>query len=227
MTPAKQVLLGAAILAMTSAHAAAQSGRGYVGGSFVVTAQGSHTQGSAPSLPNSGAGGTAPGISVEAGVSVQPSLGVGVEVNLPARIESLQETDYFRVFQHENRHRDMTISGVVRVGVVRSRRASLWIVGGGGLNQENTRRRRRDAVGLLPTFPPVFGPYSNWETFTRWAPALAGGVDVAIAAGRHLSVVPQMRVHWIRRSHDTSEPGWFLGLDSWVFRPGVGLRVGW
>ena len=48
----------------------------------------------------------------------------GAELTLPEWLESIQETDYFQVFQTASRYRDLTLSGVLhvssqRLGVVR------------------------------------------------------------------------------------------------------------
>ena len=101
----------------------------------------------------------------------------------------------------------------------------LGIVGGGGFVQESTRQRRRDQAGPLPTFPPVFGPYSQEYSFTRWTAAALVGADVEIAISPRVAIVPQMRVHFIRRSDDPSQPGWALGLSSIVLCPAIGVRA--
>src|SRR5688572_1405263 len=55
-------------------------------------------QGTAPSLPTTGAEGTAIGVSAEAGAWLMPRLALGIEVSLPRRFRSLQEIDHLRVF---------------------------------------------------------------------------------------------------------------------------------
>ena len=55
---------------------------------------------------------------------------------------------------------------------------------------------------------------------------IVGGFDVPLRAGRHLSVVPQLRVHWIAREDDsTAASPRFLGLSPFLWQPGVTLRV--
>jgi len=58
-----------------------------------------------------------------------------------------------------------------------------------------------------------------------WAPGIVGGADLAVAVAKHVSVVPQVRLTWVRRSDDPSQPMWLLGLDSFVWRGAVGLRA--
>lgn len=208
-----------------SRTAGAQNGRAYVGAAGMLSTQGSHRQGSGPSLPTTGAEGSAVGATVETGVFLIPRVALGVEASLPRRFTSLQETDYVRVFQQESRHRDLAISGVLRVTTSPARRIRLGIVGGAGLVQESTRQRRRDQAGLLPRYPPLFGPYSDEYSFTRWTVAGLAGADVEVAITHGVAVVGQLRSHVIRRSSDPSEPGWALGLDRLVLRPAVGLRA--
>ena len=130
--------------------------------------QRSHRQGSAPSLPTGGAGGTAIGAVIEAGGLLTSRIGLGIEISVPSRFTALQETDYIRVFQQESRHRDLALSAVVREIVLSKRRVRLGLVEGIGFVQESTLQRRRDQAGILPAFPPTFGPYSEEYSFTRW-----------------------------------------------------------
>jgi hypothetical protein len=119
----------------------------------------------------------------------------------------------------------MTISGLVRAIAGSAQGVRLGIVGGGGFVQESTRQRRRDQQGPLPTFPPMFGPYSEEYSFTRWTVAALVGTDVEIAVTSRVTVVPQIRAHFVRRSSDPSYPGWALGLSSIILRPAIGLRA--
>jgi hypothetical protein len=205
--------------------AGAQTERTYVGATGMLSAQGSHRQGTAPSLPTTGAEGTAIGITAEAGALLTPRLALGFEGSFPCRFRSVQEIDHLRVFQYESRHRDTAISGLFRAIAVSGHGIELGLVGGGGYVQESTRQRRRDQAGPLPTSPPVFGPYSTESAFTRWTAAALMGADVEIAISLRVAIVPQMRVHFIRRSDDPSQPGWALGLSSIVLRPAIGVRA--
>lgn len=203
----------------------AQDGRVYVGASAMLSTQSSHRQGSAPSLPTSGAGGTAVGVAVEGGGLLTSRIGLGIEISLPGRFTALQETDYSRVFQQESRHRDLVLSGVVREIIVSKPRARLGVVEGVGFAHESTLQRRRDQATVLPVFPPTFGPYSDEYSFTRWTVAAVAGSDLEILVTRHTAIVPAVRVHFIERSNDPSEPGWALGLSSMVMRVEIGVRT--
>ena len=191
----------------------------------MLSTQSSHRQGSAPSLPTGGAGGTAIGVVIEGGGLLTSRIGLGIEISLPSRFTALQETDYLRVFQQESRHRDLALSGVVREIVVSKRRARVSVVEGIGLVHESTLQRRRDQVGLLTAFPPTFGPYSGEVlVLTMDRSAVAGG-DIEIPVTPHAAIVPAVRVHFIKRSSDPSEPGWALGLGSIGMRAAIGVRA--
>jgi hypothetical protein len=207
------------------APAIAQDSRAYAGAAGLVSIQGSHPQGSAPSLPTTGAGGTAIGVGFEAGAFLTPRIALGVEISLPRRFTSIQETDYSRVFQQKSRHRDVALSGVVRTVLGSSPRLRVGLVAGGGVVNESTDQQRRDQQGLLPTYPPVFGPYSDEYSFTRWTLGALAGVDLEMAIAPHVALVPQIRAHFIRRSSDPSEQGWALGLNTLVLRPALSVRT--
>jgi hypothetical protein len=196
-----------------------------VGGAVMVAVQGGHRQGSSPSLPTTGAEGVAPGAVIEFGGEVSRTVDVGVEVSLPRRFTTLQRTNYTRSFEQESRHRDAVVSGLIRWTPGAPDRVRVGIVGGGGIVQENTRQRLREQVRPFPATPADFGPFSEEYGFTRWTWNVMAGADVAFALSSAVAVVPQMRVHWARRSQDTSQQGWALGLDAVMLRPAVGVRV--
>jgi hypothetical protein len=222
----KPILSALAIVLLGQlAPAIAQDSRAYAGAVGFVSIQGSHRQGSAPSLPTTGAGGTAIGAGFEAGAFLTPRIALGVEISLPRRFTSIQETDYGRVFQQKSRHRDVALSGVVRTVLGSSPRLRVGLVAGGGVVNESTHQQRRDQQGLLPTYPPVFGPYSDEYSFTRWTLGALAGADLEMAITPHVALVPQIRAHFIRRSSDPSEQGWALGLNTIVLRPALYVRT--
>jgi hypothetical protein len=162
---------------------------------------------------------------LEAGRFLTPRIAVGVEANLPRRFTSIQETDYSRVFQQKSRHRDATVSAVVRAVLGSSSRVRVDLVAGGSVVNESTLQQRRDQQGPLPTYPPVFGPYSDEYSFTRWTLGVLAGADVEMSIIPHVALVPQIRAHFIRRTSDPSEQGWALGLGTLVLRPALSVRT--
>jgi len=203
----------------------AQDSRAYAGGSGFFSTQGSQTQGSAPDLPRSGVGGTTWGATGEIGLFVVPRLSVGVEFTLPARIVAIQETDYFQTFQTMSRYRDATVAFVAHAYTARRRGVRASVVGGATFVRESVFQSTAYAQGSFPAFSRDFGPFSTEEEFTRWTTGLTVGGDVEVAVSRHVSLVPQMRVAWVRRSQDPADRTWFLGLSSWVLRPAMGVRA--
>lgn len=223
-----RAICAATVIAITllPRQAAAQEPRIYVAASGFVSTQDSHRQGMAPSLPRSGVGGTTWGVGGEFGSFVTAHVGVGIEFTLPARIDAVQETDYFRVFQTANRYRDLTLSAVARVRSRPIGPVRIAAVGGAGIVQESSLQRRREAAGSFPYMVPVeFGPYGDEIKTTRWTYGAVVGGESEIALSRHVALVPGMRVQWIRRSDDPGELMWFLGLSSLVLRPSVALRA--
>src|SRR5438094_2717422 len=92
------------LLTVGAAVARAQDTRGHIGGAGVLSIQGpSHRPGLSPSLPRSGVDGSSFGGVGEIGWLIAPAVCVGVEVSVPARFTSVQETNYFRSFRMENR----------------------------------------------------------------------------------------------------------------------------
>jgi hypothetical protein len=169
-----------------------------------MSAQDAQRPGSSPSMPRTGVGGTTVGVSGEAGRFLRPRVGVGVEFTLPARIEAVQLTNYFQVYETAHRYRDVTLSGVVHVYAPHFHALRFGAVGGAGLVQESTLQRRRDSVpyGL---FTGNFGSYGPETESTRWTIGATIGGDLEIGVSRHASVVPQIRMHWVMRSTSTQD----------------------
>lgn len=216
----------AALFLLGGAESAlAQDAHGYVGGSFFLSTQGSHTQGTSPDLPRTGVGGSTWGGTAEIGM-LQGPVGLGAEITLPARIEATQEVDYFSTFRNRNRYRDLTVAFVAHASTPPARRVRAAAVGGFAMVQESTFQSTAYARCSFPCpASPSFGPFGQETEFTRWAPGVVGGVDVEIGIGAHASVVPQFRATWVSRSDDPSQPMWYLGLDALVLRGAIGLRA--
>ena len=121
----------------------------------------------------------------------------------------------------EERHRDIVLSGLFHVLTSGSERVRFAIVGGPSLVREDTLVRE----SVRPFFPlgSTFSSFITAPKRTRWTFGTSGGVDLAVAVNRRVSVVPQMRVHFISRVNPTSQD---TGLNSFVLRPGVNVRVG-
>ena len=203
--------------------AVAQDDRLYAGVSGMLSTQTSTQPGQGSSVPTTGVGGTALGISGEFGAFLTPSVSLAFEVSVPARVESLQYTGIPSA-QIDNQHRDLVLSGLFHVHVVPAGPVRLALVGGPGVIQENTLQR----TALAPFGSEDFGPYGPETTLTRWTFGLTAGADLGIRVGQHVQIVPQIRVHWIDRANlgsGNDSASAFLGLATVVIRPAVGVRV--
>lgn len=202
-----------------SSIASAQEQPTFVGASGILSLRSANpqcSQGSGCSLPDES--GTAWGVGVEFRRLLTPIISVGIEASIPQAIATLQHTG-FPNGQYDATHRDVSVSGVVGLQAPRMGLAQLVVVGGAGLLQERFSVSSTTAPFGSSTFPPFSAPL----TTTRWAFALVGGADLDLAIAPHVSVAPELRVHWIL-SNEEGE-GVTLGLGSIVWRPAVALRV--
>jgi hypothetical protein len=202
------------VMVSWSSSTAAQPPRTYVGGGLMLSTQKAATpcvSGSGCARP--GIGGSAWGVIGEIGRFVSPAMSVGVEISVPQRFETIQATSIPNE-RIDNRHRDLTISGLLHGYTPRTGSVRAALVGGGGFVHENTIQRFADA----PFGSSSFGPYGPDATKSRWIFAATAGADVAIDLGPHVSVVPQIRVHVVSRANLS-----FLGKI--VSRPAVVLRA--
>jgi hypothetical protein len=172
-----------------------------------------------PSVPSEGIRGVGTGVVAAIGVFPSTHVGVAAELSVPARFTADQVADKYRT---HNTHRDVMISGLVHVRAARQR---IDGVVGLTLVREQTEQQIAHRLFGVPGFP--FEPYTAPpESIARNTFGLVGGLDVPLRAGRHLSVVPQLRVHWIARQDDsTAASPRFLGLSPILWQPGIGLRV--
>jgi hypothetical protein len=205
---------------------AAQDSKGYVEGAFMFSAQGASTPRDVPDTFKPGVGGNAVGVVGSAGVFLVPRVSLAVEMSWPARFQAMQTIGYFLPAQADNRHRDEIFSGLIHVHLSPTRSLRPELVAGVSYVHEDTIERVAYDTG--PSFPPtgVYGPYGPENNITRDALGLTFGADLGVPVGAHLSVVPQVRVHWIPREDPAS--GSFsssLSLSPFVFRPAVGLRA--
>jgi hypothetical protein len=174
---------------------------------------------SAPDQPNSRVGGSAWGGAATFGCRLARIAGLSGEISVPSRFMSLQDIAYFDFSRAEQRHRDMTVSGLVHLYPRSEGAIQPAFVIGISYVQEDTLSRTSRA----PLFGPqagVFGPYGSVRSIQRNTVGLIVGADLAVALNDRLDVVPQVRVHWIDRDEFD-----FLYLSQVVVRGGVGLRV--
>src|SRR5436190_30024 len=204
---------------MLSSAASAQEPNTFVGGAGVLSSRSSDppcTQGSGCSQPDET--GTAWGIGLEFRHNVTPAVSVGIEATIPQALETMQHTGIPNA-RYDVIHRDLIVSGIVGVHAPRTGVAQLAIVGGASLIQERFSKRATTAPFGSSAFPPFSDPVATqYGSF-----ALLVGADLDLAVARHVSLAPQLRVHWILTKEQAE--GIQLGLGSVVWRPAVALRV--
>ena len=102
-----------------------------------------------------------------------------------------------------------------------------WIDGVIGVSYVREQTEQQIAHRLFAPAGVVYEPYPTTpERIARNAIGLTGGIDLPLALGRHASVAPQFRVHWIARENDdTAASPRFLGLSPIVLQPGIGVRM--
>src|SRR4029077_19363421 len=130
-----------AMACLGSTGAAGQEPPFYAGGGVTISTQGSDRPGLTPSLPRSGVGGTAIGGTAEIGVLLAPAASVSLEASLPARFDSVQETDYFSSARTDNEYRDLIFSALLHVQTPRLGPIRVGVVGGPSLIQESSIQR--------------------------------------------------------------------------------------
>jgi hypothetical protein len=194
--------------------------------------QGSMTPGNDPDLPRTGVGGTAFGVVGEFGTFLKPrvhewTFSLSFEFSLPARFDSVTETDYDTVYLTDNRHRDVVFSGLFHVHAPPIGRIHIGVVAGPSVIQEDTLQSTTvpAACCQLPTNLGLFGPETQ---LTRWTVGLTFCADIGIQINRRVQIVPQIRVHWVSRDESLSNGDFAsgsLGLGSWLIQPAVGIRV--
>ncbi len=166
-----------------SVPALGQERRPYVGGGLTVSTQGSERPGSSPSFPTSGVGGTAAGLVVDAGGFLATRVSVAFEASIPARFESIQETDYFLVFRTASKHRDLVLSGLFHVHGGHGGRVGYAIVGGPAVVREDTLQRTAHKSGPALGITGDFGPFGPETSVTRWTVGVTAGADAAVRLG--------------------------------------------
>ena len=172
-----------------------------------------------PSVPSEGIHGVSGAGVAAIGVFPWTHVGVAVELSVPRPFTADQIADKYRT---HNTHRDVVISGLLHV---RAARQPLDGVVGFSFVREQTKQQVAHRLFGVPGF--AYEPYSAPpESIVRSTFGVVGGLDVPLRAGRHLSVVPQLRVHWIAREDDAmaASPR-LLGLSQVLWQPGISLRA--
>jgi hypothetical protein len=208
----------------------AQEDRFYVGVSGLVSTQATgQGPGEDPDLPRTAVGGTAFGVVGEVGAFLVPRLSVSLEASVPARFESVQETDYLDVFRTDSRHRDVAFSALVHLHAAPLGPVQLAFVAGPSFVHEDTLQRTAFQVSAPGAQTGPFGPYGPETSLSRWTVGATLGADVAVRVSRRIQVVPQIRLHVVPRATASAfdeQDSFRLGLSTFVLRPAVGVRVG-
>ena len=214
----------AAVAIFGISTAGAQTERTYVGATGMLSAQDSHRQSAAPSLPTTGAEGTAIGVTAEAGALLTPRLALGIEISFPHRFRSVAGDRSPARFSRRaatvtRRSRGCSVRSPFRgmacssesweaAGTLRKVRAS-----GGAIKEDRCRRSRPCSDPKRKSIPSPDGrlPHSSaqmwksqfplaWRSCRRCASTSFGGATI---------------LH---------KPGWALGLSSsscvqrWIVR---------
>jgi len=219
------LLFALTAFALDVSNGVAQDPKGYVaiGGLASITPTGEPPPGSS-AFPKSGLGGTAAGITVEAGLFASPRVSVGFEASVPFRFDGEQFSGPFlNEVQLESAHRDVLFSGLVREGVPVGATASLGLEIGGTIVLEDTVRRTAHQI-FAPSAPATFGPLGPEFAISRGAFGFLVGADYDVRIARRLDLVTQVRAYWVNRDATVVQDSAVVGLGSFVLRPAVGVR---
>ena len=214
----------ALILGVGLARPAAAQPRVFADAFGLLSVQTSTPPGSEPSLAPLGVAGTAFGAGASLNVLFPSGWSIGGELSVPARIVSTVDVTYVTRYQIENRYREPMLSVLVRYHALRGSRAGIDVGGGASVAWQSTIQRRADAIGTFP-FSGGFGPFGPSTEYTSTTLALTIAADLPITLSTHVALVPAMRVHVVSRPSDSQDPLWYLGVDRFVYRPSVGVRM--
>jgi len=157
----------------------------------------------------------------EAGRFLTAHFAFGAEIGQTSRGELTQTHGYLNPYLRVSRVRDLTFFGLARYQI-----GTGWIrgavVGGAGPVQQSSVERTAEATN----FPSLtFGPFGPEREVTEWAWGGMAGAELIIRVARHVSVVPQLRVVGIARGDVTNFTFASYGLNTSVYRAGVGVRA--
>jgi hypothetical protein len=207
--------------------AVAQDNRPYAGGGAMLSTQKSVSPaaGEGPSFPKTGIGGRAVGVSGEIGTFIARAVSLTFEVSVPARFDSVQETDHGFLSRTANQHRDIVLSGLFHLHRRPSSRVGVALVAGPSVIREDTLQREASQIGSSSSGIRTVGPFGPQSPLLRWTVGVTTGADVGIRISPRLQIVPQIRVHWIDRGRHSDFRTDSLGLGSVVIRPAVAVRA--
>jgi len=100
----------------------------------------------------------------------------------------------------------------------------LVVVAGPSLVRDDTTRRRADQIEPGFVYTGHYGASVEDSPLTAWRFGVATGADLEIQMGQHVSLVPGMRIHFIRREGDDLA-NVLLQMSKVVYRPSIGFRA--
>jgi hypothetical protein len=163
------------------------------------------------------AGGTGLGFLAEGGWFVSRRVSIRGELS-----SGLPFTDDLRAprFVQQNQHHDWIVSGGAAWHARPSSRIGIAVLAGFGVAIERTTRTSR----LLRFVPPadVVPGEPFVQQATEAVPAATFGMELPIAAGRHVWIVPQARARFLWRDEVSRFQD---GLGRWMLVPAAAVRV--
>ncbi|MFN7983373.1 MAG: hypothetical protein U0Q11_16115 [Vicinamibacterales bacterium] len=220
------VALFAALAMLRPGFAHAQAGLAYAGGGVLVghlSPRAVNDGTPSTTYVNTSDSTTVTGLVGEVGWFVRPRVTLGVEIGVPARLTITQDYSYFSPYIRESRYRELTMFGVIGHPVAEATRATLVLVGGGGVVLASALERV--ATGRFGT--NQFDPFSSETARTRLSFGATGGGELDVHVTRRLDVVTQARVLVVPHGQllDSGNPFATLGLRSMTLRAHLGLRT--
>lgn len=196
-------------------RAAMPAPRAYVGGSFLASFQHEGVMsGGSTGIPSRGLGGRGIGGAATFGAFVRPRVSVEAEVGVPTFMRATRQASRF-IFH--DRHRDVSVSGLVRVQGAKARRVAPEAVIGLSYVREDTYESTQ-----FFSFTTL-----TWSTPSRETPRPSNalgwttGLDFRVGVSPNVAFVPGLRLHIIPRgAHNATD----LGLGLFVLRPLLGFR---
>jgi hypothetical protein len=209
------------ILCVTTTTA---SGQVSVGASYIFAAETSFADEPGTLSPPPEGGLVPRGLVVFVGAGISRHVGIQSELSMSDWTSTTRTSSYqFGSLTDTTRHRDVLVSGLLRLGPQRS---CCNVMIGGGLVFARTY-----GTSAVVYRDPQLGPAPDLRARNPMSPrlALTIGGDFPIPIHRHLSILPTARLHWMSRH--TLSPGADPDVPvtgrpgNFAFRGGVGARV--